>query len=76
MITTTVRFDTDTFDRVKLHADRLGVAKAALIRDATILHLASMEVRDGHLREQVAHVIAGYGRRLDRVETWIFGGGR
>jgi hypothetical protein len=77
MITTTVRFDRDSWARLCLHSERLEIAKAAFIRDATIIHLARMEIEEGVLREHVTDTIATFATRLDHVEQWIRrGGGR
>jgi hypothetical protein len=77
MITTTVRFDRGSWSRLSMQAERLEIAKAALIRDATVIHLARMEIEEGVLREHVTDTIATFATRLDHIEQWIRrGGGR
>lgn len=76
MITTTVRFDRDTWASLGHHAERLEIAKAVLIRDATIIRLASIEANDSMLREHVGDTLLAFGMRLDKIERWIARGGR
>jgi hypothetical protein len=76
MVTTTVRFDRDAWAKLSLHAERLQIAKAVLIRDATLVHLARIEADEGLLREHVGDVLTHFAIRLDHVEQWIRRGGR
>lgn len=76
MISTTVRFDRDAWTKLTLHADRLEIAKAALVRDATLIHLARIEADESLLREHVTDLLAGFSVRLDHVEQWIRRGQR
>jgi predicted transcriptional regulator len=67
--TTTVRFDRDLWERLCEIADRLGIARAALIRDATREHIARIEHTDrlAQLEEQVRGLmstVAGFSKRL------------
>ncbi len=68
MLTTTVRLDRDLMAKVTLHAQRLDIAKAALIRDATFAYVIVIETNDRRLREQVGDVLAHHAARLDRIE--------
>lgn len=66
---TTVRFDADLWERLCELADRLGVARAALIRDATREHITRIEHTDRltQLEEQVREpmrTVAGLSQRL------------
>jgi hypothetical protein len=71
MITTTVRFDRGSWAKLSFHAERLEIPKAALIRDATIIHIARIESDENLLREHVTDVLLGFGTRLDHIEQWI-----
>lgn len=67
--TTTVRFDADLWERLCEVADRLGIARAALIRDATREHIARIEHADRltQIEEQVRGLmstVAGFSKRL------------
>jgi predicted DNA-binding protein len=67
--TTTVRFDADLWERLCELADRLGIARAALIRDATREHITRIEHTDRltqleqHVRE-LMRTVAGLSQRL------------
>lgn len=76
MKTTTVRFDNDTWAKLSYHAERLGIAKAVLIRDATLVRLAGIDAGESLLREHVGDTLLAFGTRLDKVERWIARGGR
>ncbi|MBB4662132.1 ribbon-helix-helix protein, CopG family [Conexibacter arvalis] len=76
MLTTTVRLDRDLMARVTLHAERLGIAKAALIRDATFAYVIGIETNDRLLREQVSDVLSQHAARLDRIEQFLARRGR
>ncbi len=76
MLTTTVRFDRNLMARVTLHAERLDIAKAALIRDATFSYVIAIETNDRLLREQVGDVLAAHAARLDRIEQFLSRRGR
>lgn len=43
---TTVRFDADLWERLCVAADRLGVHRAELVRDATREHVARLDQTD------------------------------
>ncbi len=43
---TTVRFDAETWEQVGIHADRLGLHRAAFIREATQARIARSDARD------------------------------
>ncbi len=67
--TTTVRFDSDLWERLCEIADRLGIARAAFIRDATREHIARIEHTDrlAQLEEQVRGLmstVGGFSKRL------------
>lgn len=55
---TTVRFDGDLWHRLGVIADRLGVARAELIRDATREHITRLEDREriDRLDDRIEHV--------------------
>ncbi|WP_148261015.1 ribbon-helix-helix domain-containing protein [Conexibacter woesei] len=56
---TTVRFDADLWERLCATADRLGVHRAELVRDATREHVARLDQTDRLTRlEQRVGVIA------------------
>lgn len=76
MLTTTIRLDAHLMARVAFHARRLGIAKAALIRDAIIAYITRLEAGEELLREQVADVLADHDRRLGHIETFIRRGAR
>ena len=76
MLTTTVRLDRDLMARVTLHAERLDIAKAALIRDATFAYVIAIESNDRLLREQVSDVLSQHAARLNRIEQFLARGGR
>lgn len=70
--TTTVRFDGDLWNRLGDAADRLGVRRAELIRDAAREHLARLDQLDrlGELEQRVdglAQAIALLSRAQRRV---------
>lgn len=60
--TTTVRFDADAWEQVGVHADRLGLARSAFIRDATQARIARCEVHDE---------IRQLHDRIDRLEQFV-----
>jgi len=76
MLTTTVRLDRDLMAKVSLHAERLDIAKAALIRDATFAYVIAIETNDRLLREQVGDVLADHAARLGRIEQFLARRGR
>lgn len=76
MLTTTVRLDRDLMAKVALHARRLDIAKAALIRDATFAYVVSIETNERVVREHVTDVLADHGARLDRIEQLLRRGRR
>jgi hypothetical protein len=76
MLTTTVRLDRDLMAKVALHAQRLDIAKAALIRDATFAYVIAIETNDRLLREHVGDVLAEHAARLDRIEQFLARRGR
>lgn len=71
MTTTTVRFDPDAWAKLSLQSGRLRIAKAAFIRDATIVRLATIEAHDSMLREHVGDTLLLHTNRLDKIEQWI-----
>jgi len=71
MLTTTVRLDRDLMAKVALHAERLDIAKAALIRDATFAYVITIETNDRLLREQVGDLLANHAARLNRIEQFL-----
>jgi len=71
MLTTTVRLDRDLMAKVALHAERLDIAKAALIRDATFAYVIAIETNDRLLREHVGDVLADHAARLNRIEQFL-----
>jgi predicted transcriptional regulator len=75
--TTTVRFDGDLWERLCEVADRLGIARAALIRDATREHIARIEHTDrlAQLEEQVRGLMSTVGDIAKRLRE-RFGEGR
>lgn len=76
MLMTTVRFDRDLMAKVTLHARRLDIAKAALIRDATFAYVIGIETNERLVREHVTDVLADHGARLARIEQYLRRGGR
>jgi predicted transcriptional regulator len=76
MMTTTVRLDRDLMAKVTLHARRLGIAKAAVIRDATFAYVIAIETNERLLREQVTDALAQHDTRLDRIEQYLRRGGQ
>jgi metal-responsive CopG/Arc/MetJ family transcriptional regulator len=46
MVTTTVRFDVDLWADIERHAERLSIARAAFIRDATRERVARISDKD------------------------------
>lgn len=75
MISTTVRFDRDAWMKLSLHAERLEIAKAALVRDATLVHLAGIDARESLLRDHVGDTLLKHSTRLEKIERWIMRGG-
>ncbi|ADB50436.1 ribbon-helix-helix protein, CopG family [Conexibacter woesei] len=76
MLTTTVRLDRDLMAKVALHARRLDIAKAALIRDATFAYVVAIETNERVVREHVTDVLADHSARLDRIEQYLRRGRR
>ena len=76
MLTTTVRLDRYLMAKVALHANRLDIAKAALIRDATFAYVIGIETNERIAREHVTDVLADHGARLDRIEHLLRRGRR
>jgi predicted DNA-binding protein len=76
MMTTTVRFTSDEWARLALLAERLGIPKAKLIHDATIVRIATIEtidqlagaVIDRLVRERFGSLLQLLGRRVRRLE--------
>lgn len=59
---TTVRFDAETWEQVGIHADRLGLHRAAFIREATQARIAR-----GDTRDEIRQIC----ERVDRLEACI-----
>ncbi len=59
---TTVRFDAETWEQVGIHADRLGLHRAAFIREATQARIARSDARDE---------IRRLCERVDRLEATV-----
>lgn len=76
MLTTTVRLDRDLMAKVAMHAERLGIAKAAFIRDATFAYVIGIETNERLRREHVGDVLTDHGARLVRIERFLAQGGR
>lgn len=69
---TTVRFDADLWHRLGVAADRLGVHRAELIRDATREHVVRLEQRDRIDRladriEQLEQAVANVRQTVARL---------
>ncbi|ADB49823.1 hypothetical protein [Conexibacter woesei] len=79
MRATTFRADDDTLARLSTVSERLGIAKAAFVREATIARIASVEATEGlageHVervvRERVNEAVLPLHARLRRLELHI-----
>ncbi|HEY4278627.1 MAG TPA: CopG family transcriptional regulator [Conexibacter sp.] len=71
---TTVRFDADLWERLCEIADRLGIARAALIRDATREHISRIEHTDRltQLEDQVRGLMSTVATLAKRLRE-LFG---
>lgn len=76
MLTTTIRLDPHLMAKVVFHARRLGIARAAFMRDAVLAYVTHIEAGEELLREQFADVVADHDVRLNRIETFFRRGGR
>jgi len=71
MVTTTVRFDAETWEAIEREARRRGMSKAALIRDATVAQLARVEAA-ALVRAELSAELEALGdlrRRVSIVEA-------
>ena len=73
LTTTTVRFDADTWSEIQQHARRLGVAKAAFIRDAARAEIARLAEREHVARGMFGHDLDELYARVGRIEHAIGG---
>lgn len=79
MRATTFRADDDTLARLSTVSERLGVARATFIREATIARIASIEATEGLagerlerlVRERVNEAVLPLHARLRRLELHV-----
>lgn len=71
LTTTTVRFDRDQWAEIGHHARRLGIAHAAVIRDAVRAHLAGLAEREDQLRVTFGGDLDALARRVARIEQAV-----
>ena len=64
-VTTTVRFDADQWSGLAAQAERLGVRRAAFIRDAVAARIATLDERD---RRAALYASDDFGALVARVE--------
>lgn len=73
LTTTTVRFDADTWSAIQQHARRLGVPRAAFIRDAARAEVVRLAEREHVARNTFGADLEHLKLRVTRIEQWIGG---
>jgi hypothetical protein len=68
-VTTTVRFDADQWSGLAEQADRLGVRRAAFIRDAVAARVATLDERDRRAALCASDDFSALLARVERAEV-------